>query len=619
MNRAIVLGSRMYHWGGSPLTAPTLLTLAVAALSATRSLVLRKLGTPAIPNRWLLVLAGAFFLIYGLQGISGRTWILAGGLILPMLGWAAGRFKRVNRPEISRSARVEKLVVMAIVLFGLAVRLYQLDVFPVRYTVDEQLFAKAALEVGEHPQSFFEQPDVRKIHLIRIAAIRLAFSAFGVGLFQHRTVSALEGTFTIFLVYILCKKLWGSKAGMFSAFLVAADPWHVGYSKFGVHEIEGPMFLALLLFVLIRAVRIGGKWNFALLGALTGATLYLYASCFVMAPFAIAVVVAGRFLAANRGRRGMSFAEICAFTAAFLLVLLPHLTIGWENLKEFLRLYGKSGNFLAAAEYSGLRPTHVFIGNVLRGFQAATQLMPKTHHPSNTFYPNPISGVLFLLGLGVLAGFRKTFENLLVLLWIPVAFLPAATGFGFAERRLFATLVPVPAMIGGLLLAKVWRVNESFGGFQSRNLSRMLVLFFLATISLTSLFLVYADTDSALGREPHPRKAAEFVRSIPPSYSVFISNRLKDFPFLLHLITYDRSRPGSDRAHIRWMEFEDIEAMAEEFALRPATALVVDPGPAEEMFLRKAQSMNPSATVIRQQDYWAILIPAEIRNNLSEE
>jgi hypothetical protein len=127
----------------------------------------------------------------------------------------------------------------------------------------------------------------------------------------------------------------------------------------------------------------------------------------------------------------------------------------------------------------------------------------------------------------------------------------------------------------------------------------------LGIIALGNTHIIFADTDSSFGRPAQPRKAAEFVASLPSSCSVVIANRIKDYPFLLHLLNYDKLRRAGGEKNYCFVEFAEIERRADELASHSNIVLLLDPGAQEDAFLARMRKANPEVTVHRARDFWA--------------
>jgi 4-amino-4-deoxy-L-arabinose transferase-like glycosyltransferase len=600
MTLLVEWGKTSYWLGGRPLFVPMILTLA-AALGMFLYCLVKKDLPLFLQNRLLLILALAFLIMYAIGGTRSFPLYIVGIITILFLGWLSGWKNKEDTSGPTSAGTNGKVLLAGFLLLGLLIRLYQVDIFPRLYLVDEQLFAQVALDLGKRPLEFFSEPHIMKPHLLRIASLRLAFSALGVGLFQQRTLSVLEGTLTILLVYLLCRKLWGHRAGLFAAFVLAVDPWSIGHSRIGVHNIEGPLFLALSLLLAIRAVERGGWRNFLLLGMAAGATIYLYLSCLIMAPYLFMMAVVGRYL---RVRDRVSLIkEAGAMAAAAVVVALPYVTLGRENIRELDAFYSAGGDFLTSARHHGWHPTFALFVNSWSGIDFLVDWSARALHPARTMYPNPISIGFSLLGVGALLAMRKNFRNLLVLLWVPVAWLPVTLSYGFAERRLFATLAPIPAMLAGLWLAKLWGGKSE--GLIDR-LRRGLTVALLIPLLLVSMYIVYADADPTSGGSPHPRKAPEFIGALPPDYTVLISGSLETNPFLVYLASYDRLN-GAEKQAFSFLSMEALEPMAEKLASTPRVAVVTDAGPAERRLLRRIKALNPNAKIFISSEYLACL------------
>ncbi len=606
MNLLIGWGRSLYWFGGRPLATPALLLTAGVLLPISFQFLLRKTKT-LLSDRLLIFFTCAFLLMYLIGGTASFGLYIAGIILVVALGWL-GEWRRVADDEGPASSidTKEKIIVAAILLLGLLLRLYALDIFPRLFSIDEQLFAQVVLQLGEKPLEFFAQPHIMKPHLLHIAALRLGFSTLGVGLFQERLVSVLEGTLTIVLIFLVCRGLWGRQAGLFAAFLLAVDPWHIGHSRSGVHNIEGPLFLALLLLLIIRAVRRGGKKNFAFLGAAAGGTFYLYLSCLIMAPFAWAAVLLGRFFAGRQAWKTIA-KETSILGIAFVLAALPYFTVGRKNISQLEDFYSRGGNVLTASRDHGWNPVFTFFVNFWNGVEFLINWTSRSLHPCKTFYPNPIAIGLFLLGLGMLLAKWKKFENMLILMWIPAAWIPMSLSYGFAERRLFATLALIPSMLGGLALAKLWK--KAGNDALIVRFRQLLVLGLLVPLVLISMFIVFRDSDPVSGGRVQPPKVAEYVGSLPPEYTVLISNRVKEIPFLVYLESYERINKANKSQKLSFVSIEELEGTAEKIALTPGIAMVLDPHPRDYQLLYKLKSINPRAQILESKEFLACLIP----------
>jgi len=606
MEAAIGLGRRLYWLGGGPLFAPMIIALPIALAFLMFRLIGDRAPGAAPLNRLIVIAPLCFFLMYACGIADGPVSYLIAIAAVTILGYFGLGGPDVGDAGHRKAGKREKLILACIVLFGLIIRLYKLDVFPRFFPLDEQFFAHDALELFGENGDFFGETSWVKTHLVKLMFLRAGFSILGVGMFQARTTSVLEGVLCILLIYYLCRRLWGNAAGVLAAVMLAADPWHIGYSRFGTHNIESPLFLLLIFVLLERAVARGGKLIFACLGMSIGITIYLYQSSYVLAPFSIMAVVAG-ICFAPKDRRSGPIKELMWLAAGMILAVVPLLTFGRENMAEILSEQTMTKSFMLAAKDYNLHPVVMALTSFRAAIMYIVELTPGPAHPVKGFYLSAVIVGLALMGLGILVGLQKKFGNLMILFWIPVAFLPVSLGYGFAERRIFATFSPIPAMLAALTLGALWEVHPGTRKIQ-RALSRTLVVFLVAAVTLNGLFIIFEDCDPASGGPAHPRKVPEFISTIPANHTVLISNSIKDFPFLIYIANYDKLFHAGEKKTFSFTSFEELEPLAEKIAHTPHIAVVTDPGASEREFMEKIKRINPQAEIFGSDTFLACII-----------
>jgi len=65
---------------------------------------------------------------------------------------------------------------------------------------------------------------------------------FGLSEFSSRLLSSLSGIASLFFVYLIGKKIWDKKTGIFALLVLAVSPWHIFYSR---GAFEGNLALTL--------------------------------------------------------------------------------------------------------------------------------------------------------------------------------------------------------------------------------------------------------------------------------------------------------------------------------------------------------------------------------------
>ena len=93
---------------------------------------------------------------------------------------------------------------------------------------------------------------------------------FGNSNFGLRILHVLFGTATVFLVFLLGKKVSSANAGLYAAALLAVDRFHHTWSYFFVPEILLLFFTTLALLLYVRTIETQSRKDFALLGVVLG-------------------------------------------------------------------------------------------------------------------------------------------------------------------------------------------------------------------------------------------------------------------------------------------------------------------------------------------------------------
>lgn len=140
----------------------------------------------------------------------------------------------------------------------------------------------------------------------------------GTGEYGLRLLSALAGVLTIPVAYLTGRELRGRRAGLLGAALVAVNPMLLWYSQEARAYALLVLFCALSLLYCARALRDGGRRDFAWWGVFSA--LALATHYFAVFP----LVVEALLLLRRRGREALPGLGIVALAAALLAPLVLH-------------------------------------------------------------------------------------------------------------------------------------------------------------------------------------------------------------------------------------------------------------------------------------------------------
>ena len=364
----------------SPLAAAALPLAAVLAFAGQFLISLRS-GTP-----WTTILPGAvlYLAAFGLL-VLGRTGHAAAGDAAA--GDAAAGDAAAGDAAAPRflTGRVEWTLVALIVLGGLLLRLWAIDVIPSGLNNDEAINAIEANEIAAgKPFATLTQRGLNRetmFHYLAafsfrnpglllnvLRAVPVAFDlnprfindSMADAIIPLRAVSILAGTLTILLLYLFARSAFGVRVALFAALFLAVSPWHLLYSRTGERVILAPIFAIATAGLFLRAWRTGRLPDHLLWGLAAGLGFWTYTS-FRAVPVALVAFI---LLFAWRGARGP--AVPAADEARRRIGLAAGIGIAGVILIGLMLLSGMSPlGFLARGAYAATPPQTHWLQNLV--------------------------------------------------------------------------------------------------------------------------------------------------------------------------------------------------------------------------------------------------------------
>lgn len=193
--------------------------------------------------------------------------------------------------ETKRQQLFYKLLPILILILGSLLRLLYLADVPGGMHRDETFVAWNALallkdgmdSVGNHFPVYLA--DWGDGHSVLYSWLLIPIFALSRGKFHpflSRFPQAVIAILTIWTVYCLFKRMFGSKAALWAEFLLAICPWHVMMSRWGLDANLAPGFLIFGMYFFIRSLE---DKRFLVLTALAyGLSLYCYALIWPIVP-----------------------------------------------------------------------------------------------------------------------------------------------------------------------------------------------------------------------------------------------------------------------------------------------------------------------------------------------
>ena len=344
--------------------------------------------------------------------------------------------------------------------------------------------------------------------------------------FLGRTIFALRlpwvfvGTLTILVTFLLVRRLMGTGLALVTAVLLATYHYHIHYSRLGSNQIADPLFLALALFFMVRALDHKRCLDWALAEMVCGFAFYVYAGA-RLTPVVLVAVLAYWFLLNPRNFwRDHKWGLLVGFVA-FLIVAAPMIQYAIRFPVEFnARLYQ------VGIIQSGWLEREVVILDqpawkiLFDQFRRAA--LAFNYYPDRTVWYglpapllDPFFGGIFLLGLvySTLQLFNRRvgprIAPMVAWWWGGMILGGIMTESPPSSQRLITLAVPACFFIAYALWELVQLAGQSIKSAPARALIVLGVLFF-ALISLNSYFIQYTPQQLYGGRN------AEMATAIAP-------------------------------------------------------------------------------------------------------
>jgi len=262
----------------------------------------------------------AFFTFAGNRFTLFNTfpWLFAIFLFL----WGLWRSGEKNEEEkFNPKWGLLLLAISGIILFF---RLYQTGTVPPEPFSDH---AEKILDVYDISQGethiFFRRNTGREA--IQMYWTLLVAKVFGTGLsfFSLKLGTAILGLLTLPYIYLLGKEVANKRVGLIAFFLMGISYWHNVISRVGLRFPLYPLFVAPVLFYLLRGIRRQSRNDFILAGLFLGLGAHGY-SPFRIMPFVIlAAIIIYLIHRQSRGARQQIFIHLVFLTLIAVIIFLP--------------------------------------------------------------------------------------------------------------------------------------------------------------------------------------------------------------------------------------------------------------------------------------------------------
>jgi 4-amino-4-deoxy-L-arabinose transferase-like glycosyltransferase len=418
------------------------------AFSPVQPNLVRHLWSGPWHQRWRIgLLCGALIAGVGLLcDLSRRSagasyvlpfvlWILTMGLYLapfaqvPSWIWRRTGFRGML--EWSRTHSAELGTVLLLVVVAFLFRVYAVGSIPYSVGEDEALLGLRAAEFLDGTRTDMFAPSERHAgSSLAHFSLALPLALLGRTITGLRTLAVLAGTASVLLTYLLARQLLGRQTALVSAFFLAAQHYHLHFSRLGSNYIFDTLFTPLLAYLLVRGLQRQRPGSFAAAGLTLGVAQY-FGSGARMLPVLLVTVVAYLALA----RRDLLRANLTNFGILGLGAVLAFLPLGMYEIGYHGdgngSLLGRvpqaslfhAGWLASEMQQSGKSALQILGDGFLRSSLAFNYFTDRSHwYRSSIPFLDPASAVLFVMGL--ITAMRHVSRNVgyfLVVAWFWLA------------------------------------------------------------------------------------------------------------------------------------------------------------------------------------------------------
>jgi len=358
------------------------------------------------------------------------------------------------------------LLVVALGL-GIAFRVYELPSNPKGIWFDEAqngIVANRMIHDSDYRPVFITGYVGTDRPALPVYVFAAGVKLIGRDILALRSVSALAGILTLAALFFLGRELFGPRVAALATFFLAVMRWHLNFSRLAMEPIWSPFFAVSAIFFLVRGVRRGRWYDFAISGLLLGLGLQFYWA-FLLVPLLYAIYTAHSFLARQSARFISLVIGALLVAVVGFAVYSPVASWGIHHPAQ----YKARANTVTITKNKNLEET-------VRAVQRTTRLhvlMFNSAGDNNGRHNLPgapmldtFTGIFFVLGLGISLTRLWQPRHMLLLAWMVILLQPAIWSLEFeAPQALRAILVtPAVALLAALPLGALWAMAEGQPG-----------------------------------------------------------------------------------------------------------------------------------------------------------
>lgn len=469
-----------------------------------------------------------------------------------------------------------RLILIVFVLIAIFTRVPFLDQFPKGFSGDEIQQGYAAYSIlktgkdewGEflpiNPRGFGDFKPPLYIY-VTIPSIAI----FGLNEYAVRFPAALVGILSVIVLYFLTKQIFQNQQLSFlAAFLLAINPWHIQLSRTAFEGGLGVLLFTSGLLFFLKGLD-GQKLNLIWSSILWGLTFYTYHSyrLFLVLFLIHLIFLFRKKIKLKKVILPLIILVIFLFPLIFNLksILVRSSDVGIFSSKQINDYFKNKGTsplppiLDKAFDNKFLYVTSIFYENYLSYYCPQFLFTGNRSDGSYLNFPGypllyPIEILSFYLGLYLLI---KRKEKGLILGWLLLAAIPAATAVGSMSANRAVTFVPLFTIVSALGLQNIIEIlSDRLKVNKKRVIQIVIVILLISLLNFLYFYLVKLPKQTPESLRPEYKQIFQKVLSLQSEFDTVVISKAFSQPQIF-LAFYGKIDPLQFQNDSRdWLRYE---------------------------------------------------------------
>jgi hypothetical protein len=408
------------------------------------------------PVRWrriflaLPVMVLAFILFGNNQFnlINIAVWLVAIVLIITGFWSSPDQEKRIQWQKIAAFVKNPTIylhisptfwVIVVLIVLAVIFRFGQLSEIPGEMFSDhaEKLLDVNDVLNGQYSIFFPRNTGREAVQMYLTAAVAKLFGT-GLSFMSLKIGTTLAGFLALPFIYLLAKEIGGKRLGLIAFFLAAIAYWPNVISRVGLRFPLYPLFVAPMLYFLIKGLKYGDRNQFIWAGLALGLGLHGYSPMRIVPIVVVVLLGIYMLFPSAKGKRQQVLMGLVVLAVVAFVVFLPLLRYAFDDPQMFaFRALSRLSTTERAFPAS---PVLIFFQNLWKSmvmfFWNNGNIW--VHSVPNRPAVDVVSAVFLLFGMGITLWRsirQRSWVDAMLFVSIPLLMLPSILSLAFPEEN----------------------------------------------------------------------------------------------------------------------------------------------------------------------------------------